>query len=167
MIQLWDTYVQNTNVDIVSPDLMDSLPRILSQLISLELEINSVLLRLSSPVPQHNNTLETVLSLQNSAMAAVIASSGLKEISETADNEAKNISEYVHHITDGYKVLNSVLEQLNASREQAEDANDTTVAIKVSQEELTSCTSKIICTIKGTTCFNIYMHAHRQLHAYL
>lgn len=150
-------------MDIVSPDLMDSLPSVLSQLISLELEINSILLRLSSPVPQHNNTQEIVLSLQNSAMAAVIASGGLKEISETADNEAKNISEHVHHITEGYEVLNSVLEQLNASREQAEDANDTTVSIKVSQEQLISHTSKIICT----TCFNIYMHAHRHLHTYL
>jgi len=68
---------------------MGSLPKVLSQLTHLELEINAVLLQLSSPPPQDNNTQETVLSLQNSTMAAVVSSAGLKEISETADKEAE------------------------------------------------------------------------------
>ena len=134
VIPLWDTYVQKTNSDFASPELMGSLPKVLSQLTSLELEINTVLLQLSSPVPQDNNTQETVLSLQNSTMAAVVSSAGLKEISETADKEAESISERVHHITDGDKVLNSVLQQLNVSRELAEATNATTVSVKVSQE---------------------------------
>lgn len=112
---------------------------ILSELISLELEIHAVLLQLSSPVQLNNETQETVLSLQSSTMAAVSSAAvssaaDLKEISKIADMKAKSIMEQVCHINDSYEVLNSVLEQLNASTEQTEATNDTTVTIKVSQD---------------------------------